>query len=192
MTISAPVGSSVPEMPEVPDLPGMADDPSAVDAPDIGTFRRAMGRFATGVTVVTTLEGGHDHAMTANAVTSVSLEPLLVLCCVEQEARFHDAVLEAGFWGVSILAAGARPEAEWLATRGRPLHDQLARIGHARGPATGVALLDGAMATLECRTTATYPGGDHTIIVGEVLAVTMAEQTGDALLYYRGRYDSLT
>lgn len=158
--------------------------------PDVGLFRRAMGRFATGVTVVSTLSGGHDHAMTANAITSVSLDPMLMLVCVERDARFHDAVLDAGVWGVSVLDAAGRPVADWLATRGRPLHGQLDRIAHHRG-STGVALLDGSLATFECRTTAVHPGGDHSIVVGEVVSVAAVEHAGDALLYYRGRYDSL-
>jgi flavin reductase (DIM6/NTAB) family NADH-FMN oxidoreductase RutF len=116
---------------------------------------------------------------------------MLVLVCVELEARFHDAILEAGVWGVSILAAPARPAADWLATRGRPLHGQLDRIAHTHGPQTGVPLLEGAMATIECRTTAVHPAGDHSIVVGEVLGVVTAEPPGDALLYYRGRYETL-
>jgi flavin reductase (DIM6/NTAB) family NADH-FMN oxidoreductase RutF len=159
-------------------------------APDTDLFRRAMGRFATGVSVVSTYAGGHDHAMTANALTSVSLEPLLLLVCVERDARFHDAVVEAGVWGVSILQASARPTADWLATRGRPLHGQLDRIAHHRGSQTGVALLDAAMATFECRTTDVYAAGDHSIVVGEVLSVTATEHPGEALLYYRGRYET--
>ena len=109
-----------------------------------------MGRFATGVTVLTTFSGGHDHAMTANAITSVSMDPMLVLVCVEVDARFHDAIIESGVWGVSVLGAEQRPVAEWLSTQGRPLHGQLDRIAHRRGPATGVALLDDALATIEC------------------------------------------
>ena len=159
--------------------------------PDVDLFRRAMGRFATGVTVVSTVAGGHDHAMTANAVTSVSLDPMLLLVCVERDARFHDAVVEAGVWGVSVLAADGRPTADWLATRGRPLHGQLDRIAHHRGGETGVALLDGSLATFECRTTAVHPGGDHSIVVGEVVSVAAVEHAGDALLYYRGRYETL-
>ena len=159
--------------------------------PDIGHYRRAMGRFATGVTVVTTFAGGQDHAMTANAIASVSLEPLLLLMCVERDARFHDAVEEANVWGVSVLAAQARPVADWLATRGRPLHGQLDRIAHHRGPATGVALLDGAMATIECRTTDVHAAGDHSIVVGEVVSLSSNEHPADALVYYRSRYEAL-
>lgn len=160
--------------------------------PDVDLFRKAMGRFVTGVTVVTTRTRDQDYAMTASAVTSVSLEPLLLLVCVEREARFHDAVVDAGIWGVSVLSARDRPGADWLATRGRPLHGQLDRISHHRGEQTGVALLDGALSTFECRTTAVHPAGDHSIVVGEVVSVTIAAHPGDALLYYRGRYVTLT
>ena len=159
--------------------------------PDIDVFRRAMSRFATGVTVLTTRTRDIDHAMTANALTSVSLEPLLLLVCVEREARFYDAVLDAGVWGISVLTGRDRPGADWLATRGRPLHGQLDRIPHHRGPQTGVALLDGALSTIECRTIAVHPAGDHSIVVGEVVSVTTAAHPGEALLYYRGRYVTL-
>jgi flavin reductase (DIM6/NTAB) family NADH-FMN oxidoreductase RutF len=160
-------------------------------ATDIDVFRRAISRFATGVAVLTTRTRDLDHAMTANALTSVSLEPLLLLVCVEREARFHDAVLDAGIWGLSVLSASDRPGADWLATRGRPLHAQLGLIPHHRGPQTGVALLDGALSTFECRTTAVHPGGDHSIVVGEVVSVTTAPHPGEALVYYRGRYGTL-
>ena len=159
--------------------------------PDIDVFRRAMSRFATGVTVLTTRTRDIDHAMTANALTSVSLEPLLLLVCVEREARFYDAVVDAGVWGISVLTGRDRPGADWLATRGRPLHGQLDRIPHHRGPQTGVALLDGALSTIECRTIAVHPAGDHSIVVGEVVSVTTAAHPGEALLYYRGRYVTL-
>ena len=77
--------------------------------PDVDLFRQAMGRFATGVTVLTTRTGDHDPAMTASALTSVSLEPLLVLVCVEREARFHDAVVEAGIWGSACCPRATDP-----------------------------------------------------------------------------------
>jgi flavin reductase len=161
------------------------------DIPDVDLFRRAMSRFATGVTVVTTRIRDLDHAMTASALTSVSLEPLVILICVEREGRFHDAVVDAGIWGVSVLSSHDRPGADWLATRGRPLHAQLERIPHHPGPQTGVALLDDALSTFECLTTAVHPAGDHSIVVGEVVSVTMSAHPGEALLYYRGRYRTL-
>jgi flavin reductase (DIM6/NTAB) family NADH-FMN oxidoreductase RutF len=159
--------------------------------PDVDLFRRAISRFATGVAVLTTRSRDVDHAMTANALTSVSLDPLLLLVCIEREARFHDAVVDAGIWGLSVLSSDDRPGADWLATRGRPLHSQLGLIPHHRGPQTGVALLDGALSTFECRTTAVHPAGDHSIVVGGVVSVTAAAHPGEALVYYRGRYGTL-
>lgn len=158
---------------------------------DPAAFRQAMGRMVQGVCVVTTVADGHDHAMTANTVTSVSLDPLLVLVCVETESRWHDAVLEHGHWGISVLSADQRALSEWFATRGRPLHGQLDRAPFHRGPETGVALLDGAMTRLEVRTTSTHPAGDHAIVVGEVLSVDLPDVVGPALVHYRGRYGSI-
>lgn len=158
---------------------------------DEGRYRLAMGRFATGVTVVTTVDADHQHAMTASAVASVSLEPPLLLVCVEREARFHDAIAESSFFGVSILAEHQRGTAQWLATRGRPLHGQLDRVPHSIGPVTGTPLLDGAMARLECRVTDVHPAGDHSIVVGEVVGVDLETDSGAALLYYRSRYEHL-
>ena len=159
--------------------------------PTSDAFRQAMGRFATGVVVMTAVVDGVDHAMTANAVTSVSLDPLLLLVCVEREARFHDAIMATGTWGLNILHASSRGTADWLATRGRPLHGQLDRIPVHRGAWTAVPLLDDALATIECQTVNTYPGGDHTIVVGQVLSVDIIDHPGDALLYYRGRFGTL-
>ena len=175
--------------------------------PDVGEFRLAMGRFATGVTVVTTRTpqvssagsgsqtsetlGQHDLAITASSFASVSLDPLLVLVCVDRDGRFHDSVADHGQWGVSILAAGSRAAATWLATPGRPVHGQLERVPVHRGPATGVALLDDALATFECRTVGTHPAGDHSIVVGEVVTVEVSDHPGEALVHYRGRYESL-
>jgi flavin reductase (DIM6/NTAB) family NADH-FMN oxidoreductase RutF len=158
---------------------------------DTALFRRAVGRFATGVTVVSTITGGHDHAMTANAFTSVSLDPLLVLVCVEQDARFHDAVLDAGHWGVSVLDESARGIAEWLATPGRPLVGQLDPVPHHRGPVTGVALVDASLAALECRTSEAHAGGDHVIVVGEVIGVELAPDGRGPLVYHRSSYRTL-
>ena len=136
---------------------------------DQAAFRRAVGQFPGGIVVVTTSGG---HAMTVSAFASVSLEPPLVLFCAEKIARFHDAVLAAGSWAVSVLAEDAEKTARWLATRGRPLEGQLDGVPHHPGPVTGAPLLDGALATLECRTFAVYDGGDHSIVVGQVAAVT--------------------
>lgn len=161
---------------------------------DVATFRRVVGHFASGVTVVTTVAGPlgrrTDHAMTASAFTSLSLEPLLVLVCVDTEARFRDAVLESGTWGVSILGLAHRRAAEWFAMKGRPLIGQLDLYPHHRG-STGAALLDGAVAWLECRTHAVHDGGDHDIVVGAVISALEGDRDGEPLLYHRGRYGRL-
>jgi flavin reductase (DIM6/NTAB) family NADH-FMN oxidoreductase RutF len=94
-------------------------------------------------------------------------------------------------WGVSVLAEASRGASQWLATRGRPLHGQLDRVPHHRGEVTGVPLLDQSLATFECRTTALHPGGDHSIVVGEVVAVELPDVPGRPLVYYRGGYTHL-
>ena len=131
---------------------------TAVDGAD---FRRVAGQFASGIMVVTTRLDGVDHAMTVTAFASVSLEPQRVLFCAEKIARFHDAVLAAGIWAVSVLDEDAEKTARWLATRGRPLDGQLAGIAHHPGPQTGSPVLDDALGAIECRTTAVHDGGDH-------------------------------
>ncbi len=157
---------------------------------DRAAFRRAAGQFPGGIVVVTT---GAGHAMTVSAFTSVSLEPPLVLFCAEKIARFHDAVLTAGSWAVSVLAEDGEKTARWLATRGRPLDGQLDGVAHHPGPVTGAPLLDGALATLECQTAAVYDGGDHSIVVGQVTAVDGPADppARGPLVHYAGRYRRL-
>jgi flavin reductase len=202
--------------------PGQLDDQTTrdgdgrLDAPaapttwqpvDDASYRRALARFASGVTIATTRSDGIDHAMTASAFTSVSLRPPLVLVCVERIARFHEAVLASGSWGVSVLPYDAHQVATWLATRGRPLGGQLEGISIRRG-VTGAALLVDAIATLECRTWAVHDGGDHSIVVGEVVAAEQvdaradlpADPTADGhvpappspLVYFSGGYRTVT
>ncbi len=160
--------------------------------PSEADFRRAASQFATGITVVTTVLDGVDHAMTVNSFTAVSLDPMLVLVCAERSTRFHDAVLAARLWAVSVLPESALASAAWLATKGRPLEGQLDRIPHRRGPLTGAAVLDGSLSVFECRTTAELDGGDHTIVVGQVLGATVEDPTAEPLMYHRGHYRRLT
>jgi flavin reductase (DIM6/NTAB) family NADH-FMN oxidoreductase RutF len=158
---------------------------------DAATFRRAAGQFPTGIAVVATSLDGHGHAMTVSAFTSVSLDPLLVLFCAEKIARFHDAVIEAGFWSVSVLDHDSEKTARWLATRGRPLEGQLDLTPHHPGPVTSAPILDAALAALECRTIAVHDGGDHSIVVGEVLWVSESAGQAGPLVYHGGRYRRL-
>jgi flavin reductase (DIM6/NTAB) family NADH-FMN oxidoreductase RutF len=159
--------------------------------PSVEDFRRAAGQFASGVTVVTTTLDGVDHAMTASSFASVSLDPLLVLVCSAKDSRFHDAVLATRSWAVSVLDAGSRAAAVWFATKGRPLEGQLDRVQHVRGAHSGAALLDGALSHMECRTWAVHDGGDHAIVVGEVVWVAVPGPDRNPLLHVRGRYVEL-
>jgi flavin reductase (DIM6/NTAB) family NADH-FMN oxidoreductase RutF len=152
-------------------------------------YRRVVGRFATGVTVVTTVDpAGEHHAMTCNSFTSVSLEPVLVLFCAEKIARFHDAVLASGTWAVSVLGERQEHVSRQFAVRGREIEAQFEGLDHTYGELTGAAVLTGALASLECRTVSTTHAGDHTVVIGEVLALGVPDPLGDPLLYYEGRY----
>ncbi|MDX3002788.1 flavin reductase family protein [Kribbella solani] len=155
-------------------------------------FRVALGKFAAGITIMSTSQDGVAHAMTANAFTSVSLDPPLVLVCVDKGVRMHAAVLDCGYWAVSVLSAAQQPIADRFARSGRDLYSQFDGIGTTAGPKTGCVVVDGALSWLECRTWATYDGGDHTIVVGEVLSLGNGESTADgALVYYSRGYREL-
>jgi len=157
---------------------------------DQTAFRGALGRFASGVTIVTTVLDGVDHVMTVSAFSSVSLDPPLVLVCVHQASRFHDAVLETRTWGVSILAEEGMEASAWFARRGRPLDTQLDDVAHHRGE-TGVVLLDASLAWLECTTETVVDGGDHTILIGAVTGARVRDDLDDPLLYYRSHYGTI-
>lgn len=157
---------------------------------DTDAYRHVIGRLAKGVAVVTTTATGQYHAMTADSVTSVSLEPVLLLVCVETDARFHDAVIESGRFGVSVLASDQRASAAWFATPGRPLPGQMDRAPHTI-TASGIPLLDGALSTLECAVRDVHPAGDHSIIVGEVRTARLSRDPKAALVHFRGQYSAL-
>jgi flavin reductase (DIM6/NTAB) family NADH-FMN oxidoreductase RutF len=167
---------------------------------DGGAFRDALGRFASGVAVVTTVADGVDHAMTASAFTSVSLDPPLVCVNVDRRNRFSDAVSGSRTWAVSILSERGQDTATWFARRGRALQGQFDRVPSRRGEITGAPLVDAAVAWLECRTWAEYDGGDHVMLVGEVVAAWVHPERPDSagdvhpdrpLLYYRSHYGAL-
>lgn len=152
------------------------------------SLRDAMGCLATGVCVITTVADGDDVAMTANSVTSVSLEPPLVLVCIAKTARFHEAIIESGRWGISILDASSHELSTQFARAGRDRAGQLERVRFERGPATGVALISTSVAHLECVTTEVHPAGDHDIVIGEVKSLAQAGTGRHPLLFHRGGY----
>lgn len=156
---------------------------------DAATFRELMGRFATGVTVITAADGDRYHGMTANAVTSLSLDPLLLLVCVDKTTHAHGMLSRSGRFAVNILAADQERISRLFAQKGEP------EAGSLRGErfhiaASGAPILSDALAYLDCRVARSYEGGDHTIFVGEV---TGGATLRDAppLIFYRGGYRTL-
>lgn len=153
---------------------------------DQDEFRSVMGRFSSGVTVVTTIDDeGEDEGMTVSAFCSLSLSPPLVLCCVDRSAAMYDTLASADGFIVNILSDGQ----EALARRfSGPDPNRFDGIGYSRGT-SGIVVLDDVLGYLECRRIATHVGGDHCIYVGEVEFAAANE--GRPLLYYRGGYAQL-
>jgi flavin reductase (DIM6/NTAB) family NADH-FMN oxidoreductase RutF len=151
-------------------------------------FRRACGRFATGICIAATRDRGIDYAMTVSAFTSVSLDPLLVLVCAEKITRFHEAVLSSGAWTISVLPDDADDVSRWFAEKGRPTAGQFADYAQHPGEVTGMPVLDIATAALECRTRAVYDGGDHDILLADVVGAWTDPRPRRPLLYVEGRY----
>jgi flavin reductase (DIM6/NTAB) family NADH-FMN oxidoreductase RutF len=153
-------------------------------------FRKAMGSFATGVTVITVDYENEIHGMTANAFTSVSLDPVLVLVCVDRRARTHAHLHARQRFGVNVLAANQRSISEYYA---RPFqtHTHAEEEAGARFDRTvhGTPVLHGALAYLECHLHTAQDAGDHTIFIAEVEDVVVRE--GNPLLYFRGKYQAI-
>jgi flavin reductase (DIM6/NTAB) family NADH-FMN oxidoreductase RutF len=150
-------------------------------------FRKAMASFATGVTVITVDHEGEVHGMTANAFASVSLDPMLVLVCVDHKARTHTHLHARKRFGVNVLAEDQRAVSEYYADP-NPDHRYAEREAKARFDRTqhGTPVLHGALAYLECRLHTAQDAGDHTIFIAEVEDVVV--RAGDPLLYFRGEY----
>jgi len=150
-------------------------------------FRDALGRFASGVTVITVERAQAEvHGMTANAFCSVSLRPPLVLVCIDHLAETYLHIRERRQFGVSVLKAEQEALSEFFADPERN-HDAAYRLGVQYRPMrSGTPVLQNALANLDCSVVHDYEGGDHTIFVGEVREVIVSE--GAPLLYFRGRY----
>lgn len=148
-------------------------------------FRDVVGRFASGVTVITTSAGGHQFGTTASAMSSLSLDPPMLLICLNRTSSTQAAVLESGTFAVNILSDGQEALAGQFARKG---DDKFAGVSVRHGD-TGAPLLDGSLATLECRTVETVTGGTHTVFLAEVL--TAEARDLDPLTYFRGRFGRL-
>lgn len=150
-------------------------------------FRRAMGCFATGVTIITVDLDGEVHGMTANAFASVSLDPMLVLVCVDHTTRTHAHLHAKKRFGINVLCQDQRAISEYYARPERTHENAEAEAG-ARFERTkhGTPVLQGSLAYLECRLDSAQVAGDHTIFIAEVEDVVVRE--GQPLLFFRGKY----
>jgi flavin reductase (DIM6/NTAB) family NADH-FMN oxidoreductase RutF len=149
-------------------------------------FRRVMGQFATGVTIVTTRAGDEIHGLTANSFCSVSLDPPLVLVCVDKKAHSHDRIKAGGNFAVNILKASQQALARRFATNNLSAHERFAGIKfHAE--MSGAPILQESLGWLDCRLVAAHAGGDHTIFIGEVLALGR-HRGHKPLLYFNSKY----
>jgi flavin reductase (DIM6/NTAB) family NADH-FMN oxidoreductase RutF len=163
----------------------------AADEVHQAEMRAVMGRFATGVTVVTS---GRElpHGMTANAFTSVSLDPALVLVCVKRTAVVHHTILANGSFAVSILAADQENLARYFASSSRPRDErEFQAVDYLPGIHTGAPILARNLGWVECKLAAVYDGGDHSIFLGSVLSIGRGDN-GEALVFHTGRFMELT
>lgn len=153
---------------------------------DEARFRQTLGYFASGVTVVTTEQGGRLYGVTVSSFSSLSLRPPLILVCLDQRSSSHASISQAGGFVVNILER----HQEHLSRRfaAPDVEDKFAGVAWHTGM-LGLPILDGALAVIECRLHATLPGGDHTIFVGEVADMAVSE--GSPLLYFRRGYHEL-
>ena len=149
-------------------------------------FRSALSRFASGVTVVTTRDAdGLLHGITVSAFSSVSLDPPLVLVCIERSAGSHHVFQETGQFVVNILSSDQRELSERFAS---PSSDRFAGVAMTPN-IDGIPLLSNCLANLECRVKLTADGGDHSIFIGEVENTSIHE--GDPLIYFRSDYRTI-
>lgn len=149
-------------------------------------FRQALGTFATGITVAATLDkDGQPHGLTVNSFNSVSLDPPLVLWSLNKQSHQLDVFAQSGFYGISILAEDQMEISNRFAAM---IEDRFDGINWQAG-GTGAPLLDGALATFDCKVEQIVEGGDHIILIGRVLSVTKRDAA--PLLYHEGAYKSL-
>ncbi len=151
-------------------------------------FRDAIGHFPTGVTVVTATGPDGPAGMTTNAITSVSLDPLLLLVCFEARSRTLAVVRSSRRFAVNVLRAGDEDLAAVFASK-QIGAEKFADVTHTESH--GVPVLDRALAWIACELRELRPAGDHEIGIGEVLGTGVGEAEGDPLVFYRGRYTTI-
>jgi flavin reductase (DIM6/NTAB) family NADH-FMN oxidoreductase RutF len=154
--------------------------------PDPELFREVFGRFATGVAVITSAGSAGAGGMTANALCSLSLDPLLALVCFENRARTLPIVREAGRFAVNVLAADQERLAGVFASK-LPESEKLEEVAHRLEH--GMPIIQGSLAWAACELNELMAGGDHTIAIGRVISMGLGD--GEPLLWYAGRYHAL-
>ncbi len=153
-------------------------------------FRRALGQFATGVTVVTVENAPRRvHGMTANSFTSVSLEPPLISVCVDQRAHLLPLLQAKRVFGINVLKEDQQGISEFFARVDQPDREEAQLDVHFRWTAENIPLMENVLCQVACRLHSTHVAGDHTIIVAEVLSATLFP--GQPLLFFRGQYRRL-
>jgi flavin reductase len=158
---------------------------------DVGAFRTAMGSFPTGVTVVTvTSDDGNMYGMTVNSFSSVSLDPMLVLVCLNETSRGVGLIERAGAFAVNVLSAGQQDVSRWFANRHRPAGSTMFDGVPFEPGVTGCPVLAGAAASFDCRLRQSHRAGDHLIVLGEVVALVHRPDL-EPLIFHAGTYKSL-
>ena len=153
---------------------------------DLREIRDIMGHFATGVTVVTTRDGaGSPFGLTVNAFTSLSLNPPLVVVCIDKAAQCYSCFEESKVFAVNVLSEDQEELSSRFATKGI---EKFGEIKWHRGE-NNVPLLDGSIGTIECKIINSYEGGDHTIYLGEIVSANASEDR--PLLFFKGKYHRL-
>ena len=169
----------------------IAERPRAQQEFNSADFRRAVGAFATGVTVVTTDGEAGVYGMTANAFSSVSLDPPLVLVCVISGTTGAETIGRNGAFGVTVLGAHQEPISRFFASRERPRGRAAFREVPHFAAVTGSPIIQRAAAYLDCRVAAAHDAGDHVIFIGEVLALG-ADPEVPPLIFHHGRHALLS
>jgi flavin reductase (DIM6/NTAB) family NADH-FMN oxidoreductase RutF len=156
--------------------------------PDVAAFRTVMGRFPTGVALLTQGSGEDTIVMTLNSLTSVSLDPLLILVSVKADGRMRPRISRAGSFAVNILTESQRDLAQEFCRPDRPEGPAATLRLSAEEGVTGNAVLPAAEAYLECVLDAEYGAGDHTLLIGRVVALSQGPAAPDPLLFHQGRF----
>ena len=161
----------------------------ATEAIEAADYRRIIGQFATGVTVLTTANDGLLHGMTASAITSVSLDPLLLLVCIDKAAHSHEQFTQSDRFTVNILAEDQQEVSQIFATTSKPEQGRLQGVAFHLG-ANGAPVIEGCLAYIECTVADRCEGGDHTIFIGGVEDATVVREAAP-LLFYQSKYRRL-